>query len=340
MSDIESISNQLPPRSRRWHVVVSVLFAAVVCMMSAWLGMVHITAAEEPVAGADLDAKRAKGYLDKICRIGTRVSGSRGMSRQQKLIVDHFTKLGAKVQYQSFDAPHPISGRPVRMNNLLISWHPESKERVLLACHYDTRPYPDRDRRRPRGVFLGANDGASGVALFMEMAHHMKSLSPKYGVDFIFFDGEELIYPQQQGFQVINRGDYFLGSTYFAKEYVEHPPEYRYVCGVLVDMIGDKDLNLYYEKNSLRYAEEVTKSLWSTARRLKVREFIAQEKHEVRDDHLALNEIAKIPTCDIIDFDYPYWHTTRDTPSRCSGESLTKVGRVLLEWLHEVPISP
>jgi len=124
----------------------------------------------EPLETEKLDARRAKSYLDKICRIGPRVSGSRGMKRQQNMIVEHFTRLGARVQYQSFDVAHPLTGRPVRMNNLIVSWNPQSKQRVLFACHYDTRPYPDRDLRNPRGIFLGANDGAIGVALFMELA--------------------------------------------------------------------------------------------------------------------------------------------------------------------------
>jgi hypothetical protein len=291
--------------------------------------------AAEPAAttAAALDAARAYGYLVKICRLGPRISGTKEMADQQKLIADHFTKFGAHLRYQSFDVAHPLSGRPVRMTNMIVSWHPQAKERVLLACHYDTRPWPDRDPVNPRGRFLGANDGASGVALFMEMAHHLPELQPTYGVDFVFFDGEELIYG--------DRGKFFLGSEHFAKEYRDRPPEHRYVMGVLVDMIGDRDLNLYMEKKSLHYAPEVTESLWAAAARLGVKEFHdhPKPKHDVEDDHVPLNVIAGIPTCDIIDFDYPHWHTTRDVPTNCSGSSLVKVGRVLLYWLENAPRS-
>ena len=110
------------------------------------------------------------------------------------------------------------------------------------------------------------------------------------------------------------------------------------MAGVLVDMIADRSLQLYMEKNSLNKAPEVTRSVWAVAKRMRVKEFIARSKYEVRDDHLALNDIAGIPTCDIIDFDYRYWHTTRDTPIQCSAASLTKVGKVLLQWMVEVPI--
>ena len=322
----------LPSRSRiTWGII---------CLSLSCIGFSLVVSGEAPTEPLDtkkLDARRAKSYLDKICRIGPRVSGSRGMNQQQKMIVEHFTRLGARVRFQSFDVAHPVTGRPVRMNNLIVFWNLQSKQRVLFACHYDTRPYPDRDQRNPRGIFLGANDGASGVALFMELAHHMKTVKSTYGVDFVFFDGEELIYPQQQGNQVIDRGEYFLGSKHFAKDYRDRPPEHRYVYGILVDMIADRNLKIYQEKNSLKYAQKLTQSIWAVAKRLKVREFDARQKHEILDDHLPLNEIAKIPTCVIIDFDYPAWHTTRDVPLRCSGTSMVKVGRVLLVWLKELP---
>ena len=286
----------------------------------------------EEASAAKPDAARAKRYLEQVCKIGPRISGSKGMAAQQKLLADHFEKHGAKVSKQLFDAPHPLTGNPVRFTNLIVSWNPAAKKRVLLACHYDTRPFPDDDRRNPRGTFIGANDGASGVALFMEMAHHMKEVKPTYGVDFVFFDGEELVYGRKAPIE-----GYFIGSRHFATQYVKAPPKHKYVWGVVVDMVADRKLELYMEKNSLRYAPRLTKSIWATARKLAVREFIRREKHEVQDDHLPLNQIARIPSCDIIDFDYPYWHTTLDVPAKCSGASLAKVARVLLTWLEEVP---
>ena len=287
-------------------------------------------AAQDNTAGSKairLDGKRAYGYLIKICRIGPRISGTQGMAKQQELIVRHFEKFPCKVRYQPFEATHPVNGTPVRMNNMIISWHPESKERVLLCCHYDTRPHPDRDRNpfNRRGTFIGANDGASGVALFMEMAHHMHKLRPQLGVDFVLFDGEELVYNE--------RGEYFLGSEFFARQYVASPPPYTYKAGVLFDMIADRSQTFFIEKNSYRYAPDVTTSVWETAQKMGVRNFRARQKHEVRDDHLPLNRIAKIPTTDLIDFDYPYWHTSKDVPSSCSGESIARVGNVICEWL-------
>ncbi len=280
--------------------------------------------AETPVP----DANRAYQYLKDVCKIGPRISGTVEMHQQQKFIAYHFTKLSAEVRYQEFDVEHPQTGAPVRMKNMIVSWHPDRKERILVCCHYDTRPFPDREtsaanRARP---FIGANDGGSGVALLMELGHHMKSINPTLGVDFVFFDGEELVYSKDD--------KYFLGSEYFATQYRDNPPEnFRYEKGILLDMVADRNLNIFIEKNSYKYAPQVTRSIWETAKKLRVKEFINRRKYEIRDDHLPLNQIAKIPTCDIIDFDYPYWHKRNDLPAACSGQSMAKVGRVVLAWL-------
>jgi len=278
------------------------------------------------------DGQRAFADLKAVCDIGPRISGAEGMAKQQKLLVDHFTALGAKCAFQEFDVAHPESGSPVRLKNLIVSWQPESTERVLIACHYDTRPYPDREPlpRNRKAAFIGANDGGSGVALLMELGRQMSTLKPRYGVDFVFFDAEELIYNS-------DRDKYFLGSEYFARNYVDSPPGHRYVAGVVLDMVADKDLRIYYEVYSLRYARAVTDSVWAAADRIGAKQFMARRKYEVRDDHLPLNEIAKIPTCDVIDFDYPHWHTRNDIPANCSAESLAVVGRVMLAWLSDLP---
>jgi hypothetical protein len=221
------------------------------------------------------------------------------------------------------------------MTNIVVQWHPERRSRILLCAHYDTRPLPDRDpnpAQRQRGVFVGANDGASGTALLMELAHLMTNLDSPFGVDFVLFDGEELVYSDRRG------DPYFLGSTWFARQYVNDPPEYHYRWGILLDMVADADLQIYQERNSYlwRDTRPLVEQIWSTAAELGVTEFVPVVKHVVNDDHLPLRNIAKIPTCNIIDFDFPYWHTEGDVPRRCSAQSLEKVGRVVYEWLKRV----
>lgn len=281
--------------------------------------------------------ERAYGYLKQICEIGPRVSGTEGMRRQQELLKTHFESLGGRVSLQEFQARNPIDGGRVPMANTIVEWHPEKTERILLCCHYDTRPFPDQDPVNPKGVFLGANDGASGAALLMELAHEMAALKCRYGVDFVLFDGEELVYDG-------NRDPYFLGSEHFARDYFGSRPPHKYKCGVLVDMIGDAQLQIFREVNSMRTIpqRQLVADIWGVARSLGVKEFVAVTRYEVRDDHLALNNIARIPTIDIIDFEYPrargenYWHTTKDVPENCSALSLAKVGWVLKTWLERV----
>jgi hypothetical protein len=279
-----------------------------------------------------LDGLRAFRYLQQICDLGPRPSGSLGMQKQQGLLTEHFKKLGGKVAVQRFLADNPLGGGKMQLANLLVEWHPERKERILLCAHYDTRPLPDQDPNpvaQREGIFIGANDGASGVAVLMELAHLMPQLAGDIGVDYALFDGEELVY-------VDRRDPYFLGSTWFARQYVATPPQHKYRWGVLLDMVGDSNLQVYQEQQSIAWRDTrpLVRDIWSTAARLGVKEFIPRAKYHILDDHVPLRTIAKIPTCDIIDYDYQaYWHTTMDTPQRCSPTSLAKVGWVVYEWL-------
>src|SRR3972149_3359701 len=287
----------------RRKMVLAVLAMALVAALA------NATASAPPGAAATssenpLDALRAYRYLEQLCAFGPRYSGSPGMQKQQELLVEHFKKLGGQVSLQEFRAKNPLGGT-VSMANIIVQWHPERKNRILLAAHYDTRPLPDRDPNpiaRSQGTFVGASDGASGTATLMELAHLMPGLESKYGVDFVLFDGEELVYEE-------GRDAYCLGSTWFARQYAAKPPEHKYHWGVLLDMIGDTDLTVYYEQQSFtwRNTRPMVVEIWSTAKRLGVDEFIPRVGYQVTDDHVPLRNIAKIPTCDIIDFVYPAW---------------------------------
>jgi len=341
MSATVYLKRGLMPKPSRKVVVMSTLCVCLAAIGIAWMVMNNQGEANHQPTNnpKQFNGQHSYNYLKDICKLGPRPSGSEAMAQQRKILKDHFQKLGGHVLFQDFSRRHPQTGENVKMRNMVVHWHKERQDRILLCAHYDTRPFPDEDRRNPKGVFIGANDGASGVALLAELAHLMPGLNSHYGVDFVLFDAEEFIFDAQR-----DRNLYFLGSTYFASWYKEQPPKYRYRFGVLLDMVADKNLKIYQEKNSLRYAKVVVKSIWKTARRLKIREFVHRSRHEIRDDHIPLNKIAKIPTCDIIDFDYPkigsrrtsYWHTTKDVPSACSAQSLGKVGTVIYEWLKTV----
>ena len=341
-----SKSEQAEPRKRSgtsaWWFYLSIfavgLLATVFLVSSGWFhrgptGNVSPTLSAIP---AQYDSDRSFSYLKMLCDIGPRVSGSAGMKTQQDLLAKFFRQRGAEVSFQTFQIRHPEDGSNVSMANLIASWHADRPKRFLVCAHYDTRPFPDQDRINPKGRFVGANDGASGTAGLMELTNQMNDLPDDVGVDLVAFDGEEFVFEQ-------GRDDYFLGSNFFATKYKNEPPAVPYQAGVLLDMIGDRELKIYYEGNSLRYAPKVAREIWAVARRLRVRAFVPKRRHEILDDHLPLNQVAEIPTIDIIDFDYPregfgapsYWHTEQDIPANCSGQSIAAVVWVVHEWLKK-----
>jgi len=336
--------NRLSRRSARYpwsYLALAGVVGAALVAMAVWntgsLALQKSPTSKLTLDKIPFDGQRAYDYLKEICAIGPRVSATEGMHKQQAYLKARFEKLGGRVSLQEFEARHPLDGTKAKLANLLVEWHPDRKERILLCAHYDTRPFPDEDPVDPKGIFLGANDGASGTALLLELGSSMAALKCKYGVDFLLFDGEELVYDKQ-------RDPFFLGSEFFAREYAANPPPHKYRAAVLLDMVGDANLQIYREINSMQTPpqKQLVNDIWGIARDLGVREFIATSRYEIRDDHLALNNIAHIPAIDIIDFDYPtsrppgYWHTTRDIPENCSALSLAKVGWVVKTWLEKV----
>jgi hypothetical protein len=285
-------------------------------------------AAAAPVA---FNAKRSMQYLEALCKIGPRISGTEGMTKQQELLEKHFKDLGGKITWQRFTAKQRSVRKAVDMANLIVSFYPERDRRVIVCSHYDTRPIADQEpnRRRWREPFVSANDGGSGVALMMELAHHMKGLKTTVGVDFVFFDGEEYIYDRDDDV-------YFFGSKHFGSEYKKErrASKKRYTAAVLLDMVGGKTASFPIEKNSWSYAAPLVREVWGIAAELKCRSFnTGFSKFEVLDDHIALNN-AGIPAIDVIDFDYAHWHRLTDVPKNCAPEPLDQVARVVSVWIQ------
>ncbi len=270
------------------------------------------------------DGKEAFDYLTEQCEIGPRNPGSEGHRRCKKYLLDKLGGYTNLVKRQEFVYQDTSQDTRLELTNIIASFYPEKRQRVLLCAHWDTRPFADKDpdvslREEP---ISGANDGASGVAVLLEMAELFSQKRPKWGVDIILFDGEDYG-PEDE------LDKFCLGSKYFA----ENRGEYRPQFGILLDLIGDKDLNIYKEGHSVRYAKETVDLVWGAARRVQVGCFHDSTKYFIYDDHIPLLQ-AGIPCIDLIDFDYPYWHTTQDTPDKCSPESLQKIGEVLIEILY------
>jgi glutaminyl-peptide cyclotransferase len=260
---------------------------------------------------------------------GPRGPGLPGHDRCLQFLRTELGRLADTVRSQEFSFTMK-TGKRFFLTNLIASFNPHSDRRILLSAHWDTRLWADKDPdvRNHSVPIAGANDGASGVAVLLEIAQQLKAHQPAIGVDIVLFDGEDL------GTSGIP-GSFCQGSRYFGKN---KPADFQPQFGINLDMIGDSDLRIYREQNSERLAPQVQNLVFSTARQLNVTQFIDSQGPEVSDDHLALNE-AGIPTINLIDFDYPdesnkFWHTVADTPDKCSAASLEAVGSVILRILN------
>lgn len=272
------------------------------------------------------DGNSAFNFLTEQTNFGPRNPNSIGHQKCLMYLNDEVKKYADSVVLQPFS--HSGYGELLRLTNVFASFKPDAKKRILLVAHWDTRPRAEEDpnpanRAKP---IIGANDGASGVAVLLELAKMFKSSPPPIGVDILLTDGEDY------GDSRKDKNDdlYFLGAKYFAKtKSTEYTPEF----GILLDMIGDRDLQIPMEQFSMDYAPHVMDLIWTTADDIGIPQFVRIPGERVSDDHLALNE-AGIPTVDLIDFDFPSWHTLADTPDKCSPESLEAVGKVLTVLIY------
>jgi glutaminyl-peptide cyclotransferase len=274
-----------------------------------------------PPSPSVFDSSRSYRYLQEQCALGPRHPGSEGHYRSLKYLGDHFRKLGLPVQSQKFVHVDISNGRKLDMTNLIVTIKGRDAKRksLILCAHWDTRPRADQEpdpglRERP---ILGANDGASGVAVLMELAHHLKSYAPPQTIYLVLFDGED--YGKQGSLE-----EYFLGAKHFAANLPGKHIEYA----LLLDMVGDKNLGFFYEPNSLAQSRALVEKIWARAQSLGLTAFHPSVGPTVFDDHIPL-QAKGIPAVDIIDFDYPPWHTLGDTPDKCSAYSLGVVGRLV-----------
>ncbi len=289
---------------------------------------------QEEIYIPEFDKEQAFNYLIAQTEFGPRNPGSVGHQQCLQYLTFELQKYADAVNQQSFRHTG-YGGRSYRMTNIIASFNLESTNRILLGAHWDTRPRaehdPDPDRRDE--PILGANDGASGVAVLLEIARLLSKHPPSIGVDIILFDGEDY---GREG----DLDQYCLGAKHFARNM---PSGFRPRFGIIVDMVGDKEARFPRERNSLQHAPWVVDLIWNTARNLNIYQFENRQGGPIYDDHVPLNE-AGIPTAliidsDLIGYDDPderrgYWHTTMDTPEQCSPESLGAVGRVLTEIIY------
>lgn len=307
-----------PVSGSRGRRVLPSLAAGLVCSTAA-AALLPASCGNVP----SFDGERAFSYLVAQCELGHRAPNSEGHERCRRYLVDFFRERTRNVSEQAFNRVDS-RGDTLRLCNIIASFCPTKGARVLLGAHWDTRPRADRDPdpERRNLPIMGANDGASGVAVLMEIANAIVSRAPPVGVDIVLFDGEDY---GEEG----ETEDYLLGSRHFASVMKGYQPRW----GVVVDMVGDRDLQIVQEQVSLARAGVVVRMVWEEARRQGAGAFRPWTGDAVMDDHWPLLDMG-VPCIDIIDFDYPYWHTHADTPERCAPASLEQVGRVLLGVIY------
>jgi glutaminyl-peptide cyclotransferase len=283
------------------------LFLLLALIVLATITQLLITSrAKEPF----FDGQRA--YQDLVAQVafGPRVPGSPAHEQAIHYIQTELTKAGWTVSLQVTE----LQG--VAITNI-IAERADGPGRIILGAHYDSRILADQDKGPGRSLPVsGANDGASGVAILLELARLLPPDTTP--VTLVFFDQED------NG--SLDGRQWIVGSTAFVQSLTYKPD-----CAIIVDMVGDTNLNLPFERDS---TPDLVKSIWGTAARLGYTQFINIPGYTMLDDHTPFLR-AGIPAVDIIDFDYPYWHTSQDLPDKVSATSLRAVGDTLLHWIIE-----
>lgn len=283
------------------------------------------------------DADSAYALVARQVSFGPRVPGTSTHAACADWIVAQLKRHGAEVIEQTATVK-AFNGQQLPMRNIIGRFNPETKERILLLAHYDTRPFADKDSERQNEPILGANDGASGVGILLELARHLGGKVHGPGVDMLFTDVED--YGQPSGSMTMDDntiGTWALGSQYFSK----NPPVPGYTArfGILLDMCGAKDARFYREALSMRFAPAIVNKVWKTAAAIGHGDrFVQETKYFVgTDDHLPINERLRIPTIDIIEFNegtnafHPSWHTHADDMDVIDAATLKAVGQTVLE---------
>ncbi|MFQ6001428.1 MAG: M28 family peptidase [Anaerolineae bacterium] len=265
---------------------------------------------EAEVSEVPFDGQLAYEQALAQCAFGPRPTGSEAGRKTGDYIASQLESLGWRVETEEFD------NRGLSVRNI-IGKRGEGPV-IILGAHYDTRPLADRDPQAPHRPILGGNDGASGVAVLLELARVLPTYHLKNEIWLAFFDAEDRGH--------IDGWPFSVGARHMAQS-LEIQPAYV----IVLDMIGDAQQEIYYERNS---DPQLRGKIWDIARGLGYGEFVAEEKYSIIDDHTPFLEVG-IPAVDIIDFDYPFWHTTEDTCDKISPESLERVGWVMVKLLTE-----
>lgn len=330
--------------SHRFILLFFLLLAAS-CTSDASKETVETPVVEDTfVAAPAFNADSAYQFVATQISFGPRVPDTEASHRAGDYFIARLEAYGASVSTQEFQVT-TFDGKTPQLRNIIASLYPEQGRRILLAAHYDSRPFADKDSVRQDEPIEGANDGASGVAVLLEIARvlHESENKPPVGVDIILFDGEDWgndtayqdYVPLPEGLE----SWWCLGSQYWGKN--KHNPQYSAFYGILLDMVGGENAKFYREGYSMHFAPKIVQKVWDTAARLGHSDiFIPVNGASITDDHFFVNRYTNIPMIDIIPTDPAtetfgdFHHTHADDLSNISQETLKAVGETVLHVLY------
>ncbi len=293
------------------------------------------------VKAPDFNADSAYLYVKQQVDFGPRLLDTKAHKECGDFLSAKLASFGAKVYQQEFDATI-YDGTTYKARNIIGAFNPDARKRVMLCSHWDSRPWADNDpdEKNHHTPILGANDGASGVGVLLEIARQIQMKAPEIGIDLIFFDAEDYGTPQfHKGAH--NEDTWCLGSQYWSRR--PHVPHYNARFAILLDMVGGKGATFLQEGYSREYASSVVKKIWNKAHDIGLgRYFPKRAGGYVTDDHVPVNRIAKIPCVDIIPCDEgcelssfgPFWHTIGDNMEVIDKNTLQAVGQTVMEVIY------
>ncbi len=284
---------------------------------------------EVPVFSAD----SAFAFVQEQVDFGPRVPNSEEHKIAGDQIINRLEQYGATVIVQEFEAT-TYDGVNLNLRNIIASFVPNATKRILLATHWDTRPWASKDKVDKTAAMDGANDGGSGVGVLLEIARQLGTREPDAGVDLIFFDGED--WGQENGG---NPNTWCLGSQHWSKN--KHKKGYSAYYGILLDMVGAKNAQFQYEGHSYQYAKKVLDKVWKQGVALGYSQyFVPQKRSAIMDDHYYVNSVAKIPMIDILNYDPSkgyfgdFHHTTDDNMELIDRNTLKAVGQTVMHVVY------
>ncbi len=282
------------------------------------------------------DADFAYQQIENQVKYGPRNPGSSGHAETLAYLQSELQKYADQVKLQKFDYPG-YNGVELHLTNIIAKFNPEAKDRILFCAHWDTRPRAEhaKDTTKRNQPILGANDGGSGCGVLIELARLLKDQKVNYGIDLVFFDGED--YGKENDLK-----DFCLGSKYFAANL---PLEKAPAFSILLDLVGDKQAVFQKEAYSVQYAPDVVDMIWGIGSQLNTKVFAQSQGHAIYDDHIPMNQ-AGLQTVDIIDAELVgantpiarrnYWHSEFDNMSNIGKDTLQQLGDVLTHLIYTI----